>query len=93
MDQQRPKNYLVPAILATIACCIATGIVSIIYSTQVNSKYEAGDIQGAEKASKTAKTWLIVSIVIGLLGWIIGVIIPTLFLGSSIMEIIQQGGY
>jgi len=93
MDQPRPKNYLVPSILATIACCLVTGIISIVYSTQVNSKYEAGDIVGAEKASKTAKTWLIVSVVIGLLGWIIGVIIPTLFLGGTIIELIQQGGY
>lgn len=59
-------NYLVWAILVTLFCCVPSGIVSIVYSAQVNSKLAAGDIAGAERASKTARTWIIVSVSVGL---------------------------
>ncbi len=45
--QTPPPNYLVFAILATIFCCQILGIVSIVFAAQVNSKWNAGDIQGA----------------------------------------------
>ena len=38
----------------------------IILSQKVDKLYSAGDIVGAQQASKTAKTWMIVSIVLGL---------------------------
>ena len=60
-------NYLVPAIISTICCCLPAGVVSIIYATQVNSKVAAGDIQGAMDASAKAKTWFIVAIVVGVI--------------------------
>lgn len=69
--QPRPQNYLVLAILTTIFCCIPTGIVSIVYSSKVNSLYAEGRYDEAMAASKTAKTWGIVGLVIGLLSYII----------------------
>lgn len=50
-------NYLAPAILATLCCCLPLGIPAIFYSTQVSSKLEAGDIAGATKASANARIW------------------------------------
>ena len=67
----RPPNYLALAIISTILCCIVPGIVSIIYSTQVNSAYDMGDYDKAMRASKNAKTWGIVAIAIAAVGWII----------------------
>lgn len=64
----KPDNYLVWSILATLFCCLIGGIIAIIYSTQVDSKYNAGDYAGAESAAKTAKTWVIVSVAIGAVG-------------------------
>ena len=61
-----PPNYLVPAILATLFCCLPGGIVAIIFATQVNSKYAAGDMQGAMDASKKAKLFTMISAGIGL---------------------------
>lgn len=52
-----PPNYLVFAILTTIFCCQILGIVSIVFAAQVNSKWNAGDFQGALNASKNAKLW------------------------------------
>lgn len=61
-QQGPPPNYLVPAILATIFCCLPAGIVSIVFAAQVNSKYAAGDHAGAAESSRKAKTWLYVSV-------------------------------
>ena len=59
-------NYLVPAILVTIFCCLPFGIVSIVYAAQVNSKLDAGDVAGAMHASSNAKTWMWVAFGVGL---------------------------
>ncbi len=64
--QPKPNNHLALAIITTIICCLPAGIVSIVYATQVNSKYNAGDYEGAVRASKNAKTWWIVSAVAAL---------------------------
>jgi Interferon-induced transmembrane protein len=68
-------NYLIPAIAATILCCLPTGIVSIIFATQVNGKVAAGDMDGALASSKKAKLWLFVSVGLGLLCWIIAILL------------------
>ena len=52
-----PPNHLVMAILTTIFCCWPLGIPAIIFATQVNSKYIAGDYAGAAAASGNAKMW------------------------------------
>ena len=61
-------NYLVFAILATIFCCLPTGIPAIIYAAQVNGKLLAGDYAGAQVASNNAKIWCWVSLGVGLFG-------------------------
>jgi hypothetical protein len=59
-------NYLVFAILATVFCCLPTGIPAIIYAAQVNSKLQAGDYAGAQAASSNAKLWCWISFGLGL---------------------------
>jgi hypothetical protein len=59
-------NYLVFAILATLLCCLPAGIPAIIYAAQVNGKLQAGDIAGAQQASKNAKLWCWISVGAGL---------------------------
>jgi hypothetical protein len=56
-----PKNYLVEAILVTLFCCLPFGIVAIVYAAQVNTKIEAGDREGAMKASQNAAKWCAIS--------------------------------
>ncbi len=60
------SNYLIPAVLVTLCCCLPGGIVAIVYATQVNSKLQAGDIAGAQAASKNAKLWCMVAAGVGL---------------------------
>lgn len=64
--QTPPPNYLVWGILTTIFCCLPFGIVSIIFAAQVNSKWMAGDHEGALIASRNAKIWAWVAGGIGL---------------------------
>lgn len=79
----RPNSYLALAIISTILCCLPAGIVSIVYATKVNSAYEDGKYDEAERASKNAKTWGLVSIGVALLGWVIYILIFGLaFLGA-----------
>ena len=56
--QSPPKNYLVESILVTILCCMPFGIAGIVFASQVNSKFQSGDIDGAIKASNDAKKWM-----------------------------------
>ena len=58
-----PRNYLLWSVLTTILCCFAAGIVALVFSTQVTSRYYRGDYAGAEQASRNAQIWIIVSIV------------------------------
>lgn len=62
-----PNNYMVFAILSTLFCCLPAGIVSIVKASQVNKKWSAGDATGAQEASNQARTWAIVSAVLGIL--------------------------
>ncbi len=69
--QTPPPNYLVWGILTTILCCLPFGIVSIVYAAQVNSKWMAGDYDGAQSSSRNAKIWAWVSFGVAILGIII----------------------
>ena|SRR5688572_15970440 len=62
----RPKNWLVESILVTIFCCLPFGIAGIVFSAQVNSKYDTGDYEGADKASKEAGKWTKIGFFVGL---------------------------
>jgi hypothetical protein len=59
-------NYLVWAILVTLLCFLPTGIVAIVYASQVGTKLATGDVTGARESSNKAKMWSIISAVIGI---------------------------
>lgn len=62
-----PKNYIVWSVLVTVLCCFVPGIVAIIFSSQVTSKYYSGDYEGARRASRNAEIWIIISFVLGVI--------------------------
>ena len=69
------QSYLVPAILVTVLCCLPFGIPAIIYAAQVQEKLQRGDVTGAQRSSKNAKTWCIVAVAAPLVGGILYVIL------------------
>ena len=62
----RPKNWLVESILVTIFCCLPFGIVGIINAANVNSRFDAGDLDGAVRASSEAGKWTKIGFFIGI---------------------------
>jgi uncharacterized membrane protein YvbJ len=54
---QNIPNYLIQSILVTIFCCLPLGIPAIVFASQVNTKAQAGDLDGAMVASRKAKMW------------------------------------
>lgn len=88
----RPNNNLALSIVATvvslITCCgwvscigVILGIIAIVFSTQVDSKYFAGDYDGAERAAKNAKILSLIAI---------GTIVLSIIM--IIVSIVMQGG-
>jgi hypothetical protein len=63
----KPSSYMVPAVLATLFCCVPFGIVSIVFASQVDSKFHAGDYRGAVEASNKARGWFIAALICGLI--------------------------
>lgn len=75
-------NYLVWSILATIFCCLPFGIVAIVYSAQVNSKLNLGDIAGAAESSQNAKKWCWISFGVGLAVGVISILVQIMAIGT-----------
>ena len=67
----KPKSWLVESILMTVLCCLPFGVAGIINAAKVDSKYAAGDYQGAKKASDDAKKWTLIGLIAGIVGWLI----------------------
>lgn len=65
-NQKPPKTWLVESILVTLFCCLPFGIAGIVNASKVESRFYAGDIEGANRYSADAKKWTTISFWIGL---------------------------
>ncbi len=63
---QPPKTWLVESILTTLFCCMPFGIVGIVYASKVESLYQNGLYDQAQKASEDAGKWTKLSFWLGL---------------------------
>ncbi len=63
--RQKPDNFLVWAILTTFFCCLPFGIAAIIYSSQVDSEWNAGHYEAAISAAANAKKWTLIGAGVG----------------------------
>ncbi len=84
-DRPYPNDHKTLAIIATIVTffgCyfIPLGIVSLIYSINVESKWKRGDYAGAENHAKHAKIWGICTLVLPFLLW--GTLFLTIIIGN-----------
>jgi hypothetical protein len=69
------NDHLVGSILATLFCCWPLGVPAIVFAAIAKSKYETGDIPGAQKAAGTADGFLWASFLLGLLTTVISIIV------------------
>lgn len=53
--QPQLNNYLMPAIFATMCCCLPFGIVSIVYAAQVNAKLGEATCSAPHSRHKTRR--------------------------------------
>lgn len=90
--QTPPKNWLVEAILVTVFCCLPFGIVAIVNASQVNSRFTAGDYNGAANASKEAAKWVKLSFWIGI-GVIALYLIAVFIFGATAFWAVRRGEY
>lgn len=76
-----PDNYLVWSILATVLCCLPTGVAAIVYSSKVESLWRDGRHEEARKSAANAKMWCLISVgaaIVGSLIWGVFVLIASL---------------
>jgi Interferon-induced transmembrane protein len=69
-----PPNYLAWAIVS-IFLCWPVAIPSIVFSTQVNSKWAMGDVAGSQDASEKAKKFALWATILGAIGYVIAIAI------------------
>ncbi|WP_261575864.1 CD225/dispanin family protein [Frankia gtarii] len=72
------RTYLWQSLVATLLCCLPTGIVAIVHATQAQTRLQAGDLLGARQASGRARRWCIVSLIafaVVLLVYVIAIVI------------------
>lgn len=75
----KPDNFLAWAIVSTILCCLPFGIVAIVYASQVDSNWYAGNHEVARRAAKNARTWTWVSVGVAAFCWLIYLIFVVAF--------------
>ena len=80
-----PNSHLALAIVSLLLCCLPTGIVAVVYSTQVSQKWAAGDYAGAQTASVNARNW-------GIAGIVVGLVVAAVYLGViAAGAVVSQG--
>ncbi len=100
VPQTAPGNNMTLAIIGTVLglcspCCIGliAGIVAIVFATQVNTKFNAGDYPGALSASKNAKILSYIALGLGVLGIIINIIYFAFVGADGYREMIENYRY
>lgn len=80
-----PKTWLVESILVTFFCCIPFGIAGIVNASKVETLYNSGDIEGAERASQEAGKWTKIGFwsMLVIIGLYILLILATIVFGIS----------
>lgn len=84
-----PKNWLVESILVTIFCCLPFGIVGIINAANVESRFNSGDHDGADRAAAEAKKWTMIGFWIG----VAGIALYLIFLVGMFFFAAQNGAF
>ncbi|MBO3270055.1 MULTISPECIES: CD225/dispanin family protein [Hymenobacter] len=86
-----PKNWLVESILVTIFCCLPFGIAGIVNAANVNSRWAAGDRDGALHASQQAGKWTKIGFFVSIAGTVAYLAFVFLFGGLAMLNGLGSG--
>ncbi len=83
---------IIATVLATCLCCPLglLGIIAIVQSNKVNTLLNQGDLEGARRASDSAKTWCWVATALAIIGVLINIGMVATGGMASYMEQMQQ---
>ncbi len=86
--QQPPKSWLTESILVTLFCCWPLGIPGIVNASRVESRFYAGDVEGAEQASDKARRWVMISfwVGIGLVALVVLIYLILILVGVAVSD-------
>lgn len=65
--EKKPPTYMVWSVLVALLFNTLCGVIAIVYSWKVSSKYRQGNIESAKKCSDSAQWWIAISICVGLI--------------------------
>ena len=82
--QRPPKSWLLESILVTLFCCLPFGIAGIVNASKVESRFYAGDIDGANRSSAEAGKWTKIGFWVGLAVVVLYIVIWVVILGGAI---------
>jgi hypothetical protein len=77
-------SHMVWAILTLILCFWPTGIVAVVYASQVGNKLAVGDYNGAVHSSRKAKLWSWITFGIAIFWIIVAIIIVIIAAAASV---------
>ena len=67
----KPKSHLFWAVFTTLFCFMPLGVVAIVFAAQVNSRYDIGDYDEAERYSELAGDFVMWSALVALVGFVL----------------------
>ncbi len=90
--------YLVLAIVSTLLCgctCLSLipGILSIVFAAQINSNNKAGNYEEADKAAKRALICIIITVALGILIVILGLVVNSTGLFEGLTDNLEGYEY
>lgn len=71
----KPTTWLWQAIAITFCCSPIFGIIGIIFAAKVNSLYYNGEYDESLVASKRARMWVLIGLIVGIVGTIVSMIV------------------
>ncbi|XP_014663574.1 PREDICTED: uncharacterized protein LOC106806214 [Priapulus caudatus] len=74
---KKPANYQILSVLSCIFCFCPTGLIAIWCSMEVDYRVRRGDMVKASRASRTTKTLIILSVLLGVITAIVLAVLYT----------------
>ncbi|CAO5156835.1 hypothetical protein FAIPA1_10084 [Frankia sp. AiPs1] len=72
------RTYLWQSLVATLLCCLPTGVIALVHASIAQNRLQNGDVWGARQSSARARRWCVISaiaFVVVLLVYVVAVVV------------------